>query len=329
MLQQTRVVAMLPRYKAFMQRFPDVQKLARADEAEVLSMWQGLGYYRRARLLHRGAAQVLDQYESRFPEKLSDALMISGVGEYTAAAILSIAYGKPEATLDGNVRRVLARLYNNKNFPRLEEKALAQELMQLRRRTNPGLHNQAMMELGATICKPGRPDCKNCPINKYCRAFGHGGAIFAASLPITRKEIKKNIRMDIYFLKKDNLFLILKDANTHFFKNLWFLPHQIPGLDAPGYLDTGGLAKLLANQKEILKCGTFRHQITNHKIEVHVFQSDLVNLDKEQTAHLFQATQNDSASRAFNYVCKSELEKQLVSSLAHKALRKLNSVQKT
>src|SRR5712692_1411321 len=187
MLQQTRVAAVLPYYKRFLTRFPSVGALAGAREAEVLKYWAGLGYYSRARLLHRAAKEIVARHRGRFPRDVESAKALPGVGPYTAAAVLSIAYDVPLPVLDGNVARVLARLgavrgelRATKRWRKLE--ARAKELLAIHA---PGDWNQAMMELGATVCTPRAPLCRACPVSKACRAFA---LRIADALPEKRKK---------------------------------------------------------------------------------------------------------------------------------------------
>jgi A/G-specific adenine glycosylase len=172
MLQQTRVSAALPYYERFLKRFADVKTLAEAPEEEVLRLWAGLGYYSRARNLQKAARQIVELHDSKFPDAVEEALELAGIGNYTAAAILSIAYGKRLAVLDGNVARVLARLRgirgdlrNGARWRKLQE--IADELLAPRA---PGLWNEAMMELGATVCTPRSPQCLLCPVAQFCEA---------------------------------------------------------------------------------------------------------------------------------------------------------------
>ena len=174
MLQQTRVEAMLPRYRAFVARFPNAGSLARASEDEVLAAWAGLGYYGRARSLHR-AAQLLAAEGRGIPRGAESLRKLPGIGEYTAAAIASIAFGAPVAAVDGNVRRVLSRVFAVGGVPgrvgferRIRE--LADRLMEADGAQEPGDWNQALMELGATICTPAIPRCESCPVREFCWA---------------------------------------------------------------------------------------------------------------------------------------------------------------
>jgi len=172
MLQQTRVAAVIPYYQRFLQHFPDVKVMAKVPEQEVLRLWAGLGYYSRARNLQKAAQQIVAEHDSRFPDTAATALQLSGIGAYTAAAILSIAYAKRLAVLDGNVARVIARLgairgdlRSGSRWQQLQKKA--DELLAP---NAPGDWNQAMMELGATLCTPRSPRCLLCPLAEFCEA---------------------------------------------------------------------------------------------------------------------------------------------------------------
>jgi len=164
MLQQTRVAAVLDHYRIFLERFPNVQALAGASEEAVLAAWSGLGYYRRARMLHRCAIELVQEHGSRFPQDSKTLQMLPGIGRYTAAAIASIAFAEPVAVVDGNVERVLQRLMGiNLTTPQIWQQAQA-----LLASSRPGDFNQAMMELGATVCVPRKPKCPECPLQKSC-----------------------------------------------------------------------------------------------------------------------------------------------------------------
>lgn len=172
MLQQTRVTAAIPYYQRFLEQFPEVHALAAAPEEEVLRHWAGLGYYSRARNLQKAARQIVEKHDSQFPDSCEKALALAGIGTYTAAAILSIAYQKKLAVLDGNVARVIARLCAVRGDLRaggrwLQLQKTADTLLA---RHAPGDWNQAMMELGATICTPRSPQCLLCPVADFCQA---------------------------------------------------------------------------------------------------------------------------------------------------------------
>lgn len=181
MLQQTRVATVLDRYREFLVRFPTLHALAMADEHEVLALWSGLGYYRRARLLHHAAQFVVRELRGKLPRTAEGLRTLPGVGEYTAAAIASIAFCEPVAVVDGNVERVLLRVMGmaedgttatRKLISRVADALVRPAPMGRTRANAPGSHNQAMMELGATICLPRQPLCLQCPVVEFCRTRG-------------------------------------------------------------------------------------------------------------------------------------------------------------
>jgi A/G-specific adenine glycosylase len=187
MLQQTRVAAVIPYYERFLARFPDVQALADAPQEELLRFWSGLGYYGRARNLQKAAQQIVAKHGGKFPSREEDVLALPGIGEYTAAAILSIAFGEKHAVLDGNVARVLARLGairgNLRESERWQDLQRTADLLLDPR--SPGDWNQAVMELGAILCTPKSPQCLICPVAKFCEGRKQG---IAQSLPEKRKK---------------------------------------------------------------------------------------------------------------------------------------------
>jgi A/G-specific adenine glycosylase len=187
MLQQTRVAAAIGYYERFLARFPTIESLAAARIDEVMRLWAGLGYYSRARNLHRAAQEIVLRHAAKFPRTWNEAIALPGIGDYTAAAILSIAFAAPHAVLDGNVARVLARLDAIRGDLRAPRrwKALAARAEQIADPASPGDWNQAMMELGATICLPKFPRCEECPVRRFCRAYALG---LANSLPAARRK---------------------------------------------------------------------------------------------------------------------------------------------
>lgn len=171
MLQQTRVDTVIPYYERWMRRFPSLDALARAEPDEVLHAWAGLGYYSRARNLHRAARLVRERHRGTLPGDVTVLRELPGIGEYTAGAIASIAFGRSEPAIDGNVRRVFARILDR---PRPTATAIRREITRLLPHDRPGDFNQALMDLGATICTPRNPDCPACPVRRHCLARRRG-----------------------------------------------------------------------------------------------------------------------------------------------------------
>lgn len=224
-LQQTQIVQGLPYYEAFTRNYPTVFDLAKASESEVLKLWQGLGYYSRARNLYFTAKYISETLNGVFPTTYNDLKNLKGVGDYTASAIASICYNLPTAVVDGNVYRVLSRYFGvdipiNSTEGIKTFKALATELID---RHNPGDYNQAIMEFGARQCKPKNPDCITCPLNESCIAY-HEGTISA--LPVKLKKTKISIKHFNF------LVFISNDGKTHFEertkKGIWQNLYQFP-----------------------------------------------------------------------------------------------------
>lgn len=218
MLQQTRVAAVLPRYEIFIQRFPSVQNLAAAKLASVLAEWSGLGYYRRARNLHAAAQAIVRSYGSRFPPNAAGLCQLPGIGRYSAAAIASIAFDEPVAVLDGNVERVLRRLLG-RNLPKSESWNAAQQLLDRKR---PGDFNQAIMELGATVCLPVEPSCVRCPIIRSCRTRGRGEP------PKRKPRQRKAALVYALALRPTAVYLIQRPSIERLMPGMWELPGTDP-----------------------------------------------------------------------------------------------------
>jgi A/G-specific adenine glycosylase len=214
MLQQTRVAAVIEYYQRFLQRFPSIEKLAQARERSVLAAWSGLGYYRRARMLHATAKQVVKDHGGRFPNNAEGLQTLPGIGRYTAAAIASIAFDEPVAVVDGNVERVLGRLLS-KDLPGEEMWKAAQALLD---RKKPGDFNQAMMELGATVCLPRQPLCLTCPVHAGCATRGEGVAV--------GKPSRQHKREVTYTLARRNgsIFLVQRPRASSLMPGMWELP---------------------------------------------------------------------------------------------------------
>ncbi|REB05314.1 A/G-specific adenine glycosylase [Sporosarcina sp. BI001-red] len=191
MLQQTRVDTVIPYYERFIASFPTMESLAQAEEERVLKHWEGLGYYSRVRNLQAGVKEVVENYDSKIPQTRAEILNLRGIGPYTAGAVLSIAYGVPEHAVDGNVMRVFSRLFlieEDIAIPKTK-KVFEQRVMEVIDETDPSSFNQAIMELGATICTP-KPRCLLCPVRDFCKAFEEGKQ---EQLPIKTKKVKKKV----------------------------------------------------------------------------------------------------------------------------------------
>jgi A/G-specific adenine glycosylase len=228
MLQQTRITAVLPYYQCFLARFPTVQSLARAPEAEVLKLWSGLGYYSRARNLHRAAKIIVAQHAGKFPRTLDAALELPGIGAYTAAAVLSIAYDVPLAVLDGNVARVLARIRAMRGDLRAPKnwRTLTIAAQKFLATHAPGDWNQSLMELGEVICGPQSPRCTECPVAGHCRAYAQG---LTDEIPAPRrKRAAVHMKIAAAILRDPcGRTLLIQDPGAHdtvLFSRMWQFP---------------------------------------------------------------------------------------------------------
>ena len=235
MLQQTRVAAVIPYYQRFLERFPDAAALAQALESELLALWSGLGYYSRARNLQKAARQIVES--GAFPTTYESILELAGVGTYTAAAIASISFGLPHAVVDGNVRRVLARWTNDGDA---DAQQIADRLLD---RRDPARWNQAVMELGATICLPREPLCGECPVAPHCAARRAGTA---SDLPLKRvKPAPEHLERTLLVIRRNGRILLTPSPRV---KGFWDLPEHLE--DA-------------ANLQIGATLGDFRHTITH------------------------------------------------------------------
>ncbi|MEE9913125.1 MAG: A/G-specific adenine glycosylase [Deltaproteobacteria bacterium] len=225
MLQQTQVDTVIPYYRRFLKAFPDVYALAAARQEHVLKSWENLGYYSRARNMHAASQIIVERFDGRIPDTPDAIKTLPGIGPYSAGAILSIAYGKPLPAVDGNVRRILARVFAIRrpiNDPR-EQKQLSELATALVPGRHPGDFNQALMDLGATICKPKDPDCLVCPIAPLCLARSEG---LQNSLPVTRKSpaTPRRLAAAAIIRNREDKLLLVQRPPTGLLASLWKLP---------------------------------------------------------------------------------------------------------
>lgn len=267
MLQQTQVTTVIPYFLNFMSHFPDIAALANATEDEVLRHWAGLGYYSRARNLHRSAMIIHHQYQDIFPDTLEKLQRLPGIGRSTAAAILSIAFNQPAAILDGNVKRVLTR-FHAITSP-INDKQTENTLWKLAENHLPNHrysdYTQAIMDLGATICKRRKPDCLQCPLNKQCKAYQQN---LAEALPIKKQAPKLPIRKTTFLIfKKNQSILLAKRPSTGIWGGLWSFPETTNRLNELNIADFCKTHfKVGVSHCTILD--TFRHTFTHYHLNI-------------------------------------------------------------
>ncbi|HEY1045333.1 MAG TPA: A/G-specific adenine glycosylase [Bacteroidia bacterium] len=223
-LQQTQIVTGVDYYHKFILKFPHIKALASSNEETILKLWQGLGYYSRARNLHKTAKIISDSYDGTFPSNYKQLIKLPGIGDYTASAILSFAFDQPFPVLDGNVFRVLSRLYQIElpiDVP-ANRKVFMEILNQMISNQNPILFNNAMMELGAVICKPDNPKCDQCPVAVHCLSRKNG---VHTQLPIKSKLMQKRTRYFNYvYIRYNNSFYLVQRIKKDIWQNLYELP---------------------------------------------------------------------------------------------------------
>lgn len=224
MLQQTRVEAVIPYYRRFMQALPDVRALADAPEEQLLKLWEGLGYYSRVRNMQAAAGQIVER--GGFPQTAEELKKLKGFGDYTAGAVASIAFAQRAAAVDGNVLRVwtrMERVGESIKMPSVKRACTRAVLEAMPEEADPGQYNQALMELGATVCTPRSPDCAHCPVQAHCGAFA---ADEAEDYPVKDpKPVKAVEEFDVYLIEKDGCALVRKRPKSGLLAGLWEFPH--------------------------------------------------------------------------------------------------------
>ena len=312
MLQQTTVRAVRPYYERFLERFPHPAALAAAPEDDVLAAWSGLGYYHRARNLQRGARHLVARHGGGFPRTLEAALAVPGVGLYTASAVLSIAYNLPLPVVDGNVRRVLARVLAlrgpewRKDGPYYN---CAEELLD---REAPGDWNQAVMELGATVCLPRRPACPACPLRRHCRAFATGQQEELPEARARRPPVAVTVAAAL--VEQDGRVLLVRRSEGRLMGRMWEVPQT--SLESAGLRD---LARELRERHGLeVTPGALltraRHAITFRRIRVEAYTARLRRQPPPDPEHFLWATPAEIAGLP-------------VSSMTRKVIRGLRSPQ--
>jgi A/G-specific adenine glycosylase len=274
MLQQTRVETVIPYFLRWIERFPTVSKLAQASQDEVLKVWERLGYYSRARSLHRAAQIVCSDYGGQIPRDLQALRRLPGIGRYTAAAIASIAFGLDVAALDGNIRRVLARYFDVAEPAR--SPGGEQRLWELAAANLPagkaGAYNQALMDLGATLCTPRTPDCAHCPVMGGCLAFVRGVQEQRPVL-LSKRQIP-HYQVTAAVIRQDGYVLIARRPPRGLLGGLWEFPggKQQEGEDLPACLRREIREELGVEVAVEEPLGVYRHAYTHFRVTLHAFQ---------------------------------------------------------
>lgn len=271
MLQQTQIARVVERYPEFMQRFPTIESLAAADEQAVLAMWQGLGYYRRARNLHAAARMIVAEHDGQIPSDVKQLQQLPGVGRYTAGAIASIVFNKHEPIVDGNAQRVLARWYARRGVRQSGDLPswswrTAEKLVRLA--PDPSAFNEGLMELGSTICTPRTPQCHSCPLAQHCLARHHGAQnrIPAAGAAVARRTVHHHA---VVITRRAWAEMLLEQRSDG---GMWAGMWQVPTVECDHPLTLKALHDvLLIPVTNLRKAGEFMHNTTHRAITFHVY----------------------------------------------------------
>jgi len=257
-LQQTRVAQGTPYYKKIIAAYPTIKALAEAPEDEILALWSGLGYYSRARNLHKGAKQIMEEYDGKLPSRRKDLLSIKGIGPYTAAAIASICFGERKGVVDGNVYRVLSRYFGiqsaiNQGSGAKEFQELADELV--REALHPGNYNQGIMEFGALHCTPKKPNCEGCPLASYCHAYTHQ---CVDELPVKiRKSNRTQVTIHFAVVERGGKWALYKRDTS----SIWGGLYEFPRLES-------------APKKGMLMQEPITHRLSHKDLHCHFWAVD-------------------------------------------------------
>jgi A/G-specific adenine glycosylase len=322
MLQQTRVEAVIPYFERWMKRFPTVQVLAKVSEQDVLHSWEGLGYYSRARNLHKAAGIVAREFGGELPRSIVALRRLPGIGRYTAGAIASMAFGLDEPTLDGNLRRVFARLFNVE-VPADStegEKILWSIAAENLPKGRAGDFNQALMDLGATICLPQKPLCPDCPLREACQAQKMG---VQEARPVLKAKLKvpSVVQAAVVILGRGRV-LLAKRPSEGLLGGMWEFPNgRVDGDPARGLyktLKTGYSLRVRAGEP----LGTLQHAYTHFRVTVHVFSAELAG-------DLPENEKRQWAKKNIKWVKLSELEEYPMGKIDRQIARKFTSRQTT
>jgi len=291
MLQQTQVATVIPYYQRFLEQFPDIQSLADAGIDEVLQYWQGLGYYARARNLHHAAVIMRDQYQSQFPQQIEQVMALPGIGRSTAGAILTFACGQSWPILDGNVKRVLARNFRVRGWYQQAKtmNTLWKISEQLTPSRNTDQFNQAMMDLGATVCLKSKPKCGLCPLTQHCESYLHAEQTSYPEKKPARAKPQKQTLMLLHRYQQQ--VLLYRRPASGIWGGLWSLP-EVGGKEEIEDWQAGSLA--CAQPPSEIKTNVLKHQFTHFSLDISVAVIDLDRLparvaDEENIAFVARA----------------------------------------
>jgi A/G-specific adenine glycosylase len=293
MLQQTRVETVIPYFEKWMKLFPNVTSLANASEQEVLNAWEGLGYYSRARNLHKAAKITAEKFNGQLPRDLTELRNLPGIGRYTVGAIASMAFGMDEPTLDGNLRRIFARLFNVNEFADSPagEKILWELAAQNLPKGKAGDYNQALMDLGATICLPKNPRCLLCPLIEICEARRHGTQDIRPVMKL-KKAVPQYVHAAAVIIQRGRVLLAQRPPEG-LLGGMWEFPNGRVVRDPAKELNKvlNAVYRLRVKRKEEL--GVIQHAYTHFKVTVHAFYCEAISIPENKNLKWIRTTELD------------------------------------
>lgn len=312
MLQQTQIKTALPYYEKFLRAFPSVRALDRAPLDKVLRLWSGLGYYRRAENLKKAARQLVREHAGKLPQEYAALRQLAGIGDYTAGAILSIAFQQRYAAVDGNVRRVLGRV-----FAVSDEKILQSSATELVSHSRPGDFNQALMELGATLCSPKAPRCERCPLASECVANSQSSQSHQRA---TRNQLKfKNVTWPLVIVRQGGKILLRRRADNGLMARLWEFPGgESASLSSAMSRLQNELKQLGVNSQRPRSIGEVHHSITHRRIRAPVYL-----IESPATGNI------RLTNKRWRWFTAQAIHRQAMSSMTAKALKLLISHEKS
>jgi len=318
MLQQTQVKNVIPYFEKFIKRFPDVGTLARAREESLLRFWSGLGYYSRARNLQKAARIIVADFNGRIPDNPEDLKQLPGIGDYTMGAILSIAFNRSMPILDGNVRRVLSRFNLIIDDKKLWKQAADYVKIADRDRVPPSEFNQALMELGALICSPKKPECLICPLRQGCGAYNKNKVNFYPLAKKTKKTIHQTLALGLIdqagTSKRARYLIRRRPPEQKWLRGMW----EFPLLPVEGQLIKGsiginkiadGFSRAIKKKVILSGCsGVFSHSITHHRLKIWVMKGTVRGPHREESQKFRWVTANECANVSSSSILRKALE---------------------
>ena len=313
MLQQTTVKTVIPYYKNFLKKFPDLKSVATANDSDLIHAWSGLGYYQRIRNFKKACSQVISDYQGKVPSSFESLITLSGLGPYTAAAVASIAFDEKVAVVDGNVIRVLSRLfaYSEDMTSGRSKKFFSEKATEFLSSKRPGDFNQAMMELGATVCTPRKPLCLLCTVRSFCLAYKKGNP---ESYPVKKKKnvYKKEFHL-IFILKQNGHVLMRQRTASEIMSGIWEFPMEV--INESFSQDAKVISEIVKNKRwptgEVSFLKSFTHAIMNRRM---VLYPVVIDITKSRSAPNIKLGENMWKKR-------EELSKVPITTITRKALK--------